>query len=175
MRFWRNCKKLVAAATVTLLAMTILSISSESPAAAATGGCYGASCNGLDPMGRCDGDAKTVAAMAVTDGMLELRWSPSCVANWGRYSPYKRTVTSFAVMNPPIGIWARVTTWNPGAPSYGTAHNASLNIYESSWSYMTDGRPKACTGVEIVYHIQSQPDSGAFDTDSMGWTWGPCY
>lgn len=159
-------KKVVAALLAAMVTTTTLSVVTASPAAAATGGCYGASCNGLDPTGRCDGDARTVADLPVTDGMLQLRWSPSCAANWGRYTPYSRTVTSFATMG--IGIWARVTVWNPGAPSYGTAHNAALNIYESSWSLMTDGRPTACTGVEVV-HTGSNGDY-----TSTGWTWGPC-
>lgn len=47
------------------------------PASATTGGCSGAGCNGQDPSGKCD-DGVTVAAMAVKDGMLELRYSSSC-------------------------------------------------------------------------------------------------
>jgi hypothetical protein len=164
MRIWRR-----AASAVVVLALAAgLAVSGpSSPANAATGGCYGASCNGLDPMGRCDSDAITVRAMDVTDGMLELRYSRSCAANWGRYTPYWRTVFGYGLMG--IGIWARVTVWNPGVSSYGSAHNADPNPFASSWSYMTDGRPTACTGVEVMH------THGSGDNESMGWTWGPCY
>lgn len=156
-----------ATALLTVLMMSgLVTIVSSAPANAAA--CYGASCNGLDPEGRCSSDARTVAAMAVTDGILELRWSQSCVANWGRYTPYWRTVTGYVAMSPPIGIWVRVTVWNPGRASYGTAYNANLNAYASSWSYMTDGRVTACTGVEVVHMF------GSGDNESQGWAWGPC-
>lgn len=139
-----------------------------SPAQAAA--CYGASCNGLNPEGRCSHDAKTVGAMHVGDGMLELRWSPSCVANWGRFTTYWRTETG---MSPKRGIWARVTVWNPGGPSQGTAHHA-VWLPESTYSNMTDGRPQACTGVEIYHYDRSE--SGAMGSlESTGWWWGPCY
>lgn len=133
--------------------------------------CYGASCNGLDPEDRCGHDAKTVGSMAVPDGILELWWSPSCVANWGRYTPYWRTVTAYRAMNLPhgIGIWARVTVWNPGKQSYSSAHDSDINPFASSWSQMTDGRPKACTGVEVVHTYSNG------DLQTQGWTWGPGY
>ena len=158
--------------TLSILAIFLFALGTTciapTPAYAAPA-CYGASCTGLDPEGRCSHDAQTVRAIHVTDGMLNLRWSPSCAANWGRYTPYSRTVTTYSLMNPPIGIWARVTVWNPGEASQGSAHNASLNIYESSWSLMADGTKKACTGVEILYTF------GNGDNESQGWTWGPCY
>lgn len=149
------------------LALAVSSlVVTPSPASAATGGCYGAGCNNLNPAGRCDGDAFTVAAMGVTDGMLELRYSPSCVANWGRYTPYTRTASYYASQGK--GIWARVTSWNPGGPSYGTAHHAN-SVYGSSWSKMTDGRYTACTGVEVFITGSNG------DAQSQGWDWGPCY
>ena len=163
MRFgrWLTAVLLVLGFAVTGVAIT--------PAPALAAACYGSGCDGLDPEGRCSGDAQTVASMAVTDGMLELRWSPSCVANWGRYTPYWRTVAGYALANPPIGIWARVTVWNPGMPSYGSAHDADINPFASSWSQMTDGRLRACTGVEVVHTF------GNGDYESQGWVWGPCY
>ncbi|HKX73354.1 MAG TPA: DUF2690 domain-containing protein [Candidatus Saccharimonadales bacterium] len=169
MRLQRS--KLVAAFLAALLAtMGLVSVATPSPAsAAATSGCYGPSCTGQNPEGKCSGDAKTVRAMHVTDGMLELRWSPSCVANWGRYSPYERTTCSYAAMKPPMGILARVTSWNPGGPSQDAANYGSSCPMESSWSAMVDGRYVACTGVEIIYYTDNA------DRRSIGWTWGPCY
>jgi hypothetical protein len=169
MRFGR-----LLAVVLLVLGLTAAFAVVQAPVQAAA--CYGASCNGANPEGRCSHDAKTVGAMHVKDGMLELRWSPSCVANWGRYTPYVRNVTGYALANPPIGIWARVTVWNPGKASYGTAHNADLNIYASTWSHMTDGRPKACTGVEVFHLHTAESGSGApADMESQGWFWGLCY
>jgi hypothetical protein len=132
--------------------------------AASSAACYGASCNGLDPTGRCN-DGVTVAAMAVPDGMLELRWSKSCAANWGRYTPYTRDVTGYAWQQK--SIYARVTAWNPGGTSYGLAHSP-LDLYGSAWSQMVDGTKTVCTGVEVSIVADHA------DTDSLGWTWGPC-
>lgn len=145
----------------------IVGVSSPAQAAA----CYGASCNGHNPEGLCSHDAKTVGAMHVGDGMLELRWSPSCVANWGRFTAYERTELSYHRAG--RGIWARVTVWNPGGQSYGTAYNAKW-LGQSTYSHMTDGRPRACTGVEIYHYDRS--DSGSVGPlESTGWWWGPCY
>lgn len=162
-----------------LLFALVFAVSTTAVAAApsaradTTGGCYGASCNDRNPQGLCGGDAKTVGAMDVGDGMLELRWSPSCAANWGRFTAYSRTEATY--LSSHVIIHARVTVWNPGAQSYQTAHHA-LNIGESTWSNMTDGRPQACTGVEITHVYQADSGSGAVDDyQSQGWTWGPCY
>lgn len=149
-----------------------------SPAQAAA--CYGAGCTGRNPQGTCNGsDAKTVGAMNVrlngtNEGMLELRWSPSCIANWGRFTPYWRWEDGLAASG--IAIWARVTVWNPGAPSQGTAYHARYFAGESTYSYMTDGRPQACTGVEIFHvHNAGNPSGAPGDPESQGWFWGPCY
>ncbi len=136
-------------------------------AQAATGGCYGASCNGRDPSGLCD-DGVTVATTTVAEGLLELRYSPSCGANWGRYTPWQPNAYGYFLQGK--GIYARVTVWNPGSPSYGTAHHdMTWNNFGSSWSQMADGTKMACTGVEVVI----TGDKG--DYDSQGWDEGPCY
>ncbi len=130
-------------------------------------GCYGAGCNGKDPSGLC-ADGITVASQAVTDGLLELRYSPSCSANWGRYTPWRRDAISYFMQGK--GIFARVTAWNPDSHSYGTAHHdTTWNNFGSSWSQMVDGTKAACVGVEVVI----TGDNG--DYESQGWNWGPCY
>lgn len=154
-----------------------------SPAQAATHGCYGASCTGLDPVGRCDGDAYTVLSIAIISGplymgQLDLRYSPGCAANWGRFTTASgaRDVTLWLAKQPfPIG--GRVTAWNPGGPSQqpvqsnyyfcGSAPFGSC----SYWSRMVDGRGKACTGVEP--YADSYGDNVS-DIESQGWFWGPC-
>lgn len=148
-----------------VLGVMVGALTTTVPARATTGGCYGASCNGQDPSGRCD-DGITVAAMGVTYGMLELRYSPSCKSNWGRYTPYGKDAAGWFAQR--TGIWVRVTTWNPGGPSYQTAHHSLALVAGSSWSQMTDGRPTACTGVEVYL---SKPNG---NIESQGWNWGPC-
>lgn len=172
---------LVSSALLACLAVT----ATPTAASAATGGCYGAGCNGLDPAGRCDGDAITVASKDITSGVLELRYSRSCAANWGRYLSYRKV---FEI----VSSRPRVTAWNPGGPSYGQAHRDAKMFNESSnWSYMVDGTQTACTGVGIEssgekWHggaseprIDAQPE--AVDDDPPTgwqdevWNWGPCY
>lgn len=145
-------------------------------------GCYGQSCNGKNPEGVC-GDGRSVASKDINGmGLLELRYSRSCKANWGRFTPYTSALPWVANTS----LWARVTAWNPGGTSYQTAHHSMGE--GSSWSFMTDGGPKACTGVEL-YALSSSGLRGGVDEDgepksdwepydkpdSMGWYSGPCY
>ncbi|MFL6163101.1 MAG: DUF2690 domain-containing protein [Jatrophihabitantaceae bacterium] len=71
--------------------------SSHSPASAGTfsshskvtplSTCYGSSCTGLWPDGTsCAGDAQTVRSTTLSGRLIELRYSPSCRAAWGRIS-----------------------------------------------------------------------------------------
>lgn len=159
-------RRTIGLATVALALSGVTVAASPSVAVAATGGCNGSSCNGLDPSGRCDGDAFTAASMAVTDGQLDLRYSPSCRANWGRYTPYLRDAGFLASQGQ--SIYARVTAWNPGGTSYSTAHH-DFGLSGSSWSQMVDGRWAACTGVEVIQIGHNG------DYESQGWSWGPCY
>ena len=103
--------------------------------------------------------------MGVKYGILELRYSPSCQSNWGRYTPYNRDAWYWAKQG--VGIWARVTVWNPGGPSYDTAYHAT-DVTGSSWSKMVDGTKEACTGVEVYFSKKNG------DVESQGWNWGPC-
>jgi hypothetical protein len=59
------------------------------PAAHASVGCYGDYCSGMDPKATgCAADAQTVAWVDLSDGRLDLRWSPTCKTNWARYEQY---------------------------------------------------------------------------------------
>ncbi|WP_406085941.1 DUF2690 domain-containing protein [Kitasatospora purpeofusca] len=50
-------------------------------------GCSGLSCFGLDPANTgCSADGYTVESVGSTKGTIELRYSPSCKANWARIS-----------------------------------------------------------------------------------------
>lgn len=154
-----------------------------SPAsAAATGKCLGASCTGLDPTNRCDGDAYTVHSMAINDaalylGQLDLRYSPSCKANWGRFSTASgaRYIALWSQRQPyPYG--GRVTVWNPGGVSQQPVqanYTCSAAPFSTCtfWSKMVDGRGLACTGVEPWTRVDDPYSPGP---ESKGWFWGPC-
>lgn len=168
-------KKLLRRAIgVTLAAGTVTALPVVAPVqeAEADSGCYGASCNNLNPAGRCDSDAMTVGVFDVPHGRLELRYSPSCAANWGRYTPYKRDVLSLGKGK--VQIWPRVTVWNPGEPSYNVAQT-QLDPFKSWWTNMTDGTKVACTGVEVSIIVSGDTAYNSSDDYSFGWTWGPCY
>lgn len=155
--------------------MVVLIFSTEifldSPTAAAAS-CSGASCAGKDPekAGCLDG-ARTIGAMDVQGrGMLELRYSPVCKANWGRFSSYWRA-DAFGAISEGTS-YARVTAWNPGGPSQGLA-SWRQGLGASWWSRMVDGNKKACTGVEL-FASSPTPGGTSRTNDSLGWTWGPC-
>lgn len=112
-----------------------LSAAGASPVAAAA--CWGPSCNGLNPQGRCDGDARTISGRTAWSGQyIELRYSPSCGAAWVRWAPRGTS-----------GPYAVPSVWNPGGRSYGvTAWNGYFH-----WTAMVDGR----VGIEDCYGAQN--------------------
>ncbi|NNN36876.1 DUF2690 domain-containing protein [Streptomyces sp. S3(2020)] len=55
------------------------------PAHAASA-CSGSACDGKDPSVYCQGDARTEESVRLGQALLELRYSPSCRAAWGRIS-----------------------------------------------------------------------------------------
>lgn len=144
-----------------------------SPANANTYGCFSWGCNGLNPSGLCD-DGITVASKSLKDGLIELRYSRSCKSNWGRFTPWRKTAWAYASSRPSIQIFARVTAWNPGRTSFQTAHAyAGVDNFGSSWSQMTDGKPTACTGVEL--YTYSEGWHGNSESSMVRVEWGPCY
>lgn len=180
---------------VAVLVILLSLLGTPTSAVAQTNKCYGAGCNGLNPTGRCDDDAMTVASMAVPSlgggfaGQLDLRYSPSCKANWGRFTPYQRNFLG-AIVGTPISIYGRVTVWNLGKISQQPIHDYSVaRTIGSNWTYMVDGTTTACTGVEIMQWQKNPYNNGSPDDlsegktnevpsggsfDSEGWTWGPC-
>jgi hypothetical protein len=98
--------------------------------AAPSAGCYGASCQGLDPAEQgCDG-AYTVGSVSTPQGYIELRYSAVCNANW-----------------------ARISFSSPGTWFYAqdciTGYNVQFSIpsgYASGWSDMVNGTDLARAG-----------------------------
>ncbi|WP_203913051.1 DUF2690 domain-containing protein [Rhizocola hellebori] len=68
-----------------LITTTVLGSAAFTAGPANAGGCYGSSCNGRNPQGLCSADARTAKSVTTPYGVLvELRYSPSCRAAWGR-------------------------------------------------------------------------------------------
>lgn len=164
-----------AAALIATIAMIIgLLAVAPLPANAANGRCMADSCNGKDPVGKCE-DGITVASKAVQDGMLELWYSASCKSNWGRYTPYWNNAYSNVLSN--RNAMPIVSVWNPGKTSYGSANmNTNPLQFDTSWSKMTDGTKEACTGVRILYSgSNSKNKQNPAGWEDSIWQWGPCY
>lgn len=178
-------RKLVNAIIATWLT-AILSLMGTNAASSETARktCYGASCIGLNPYDFCGQDAITVAYSnaeapgAGYAGLLELRYSPSCAANWGRFTITDGTffgdILDAAGVGSPTPLYGRLTVWNPGEPSQ--PHIAeSLDSKEGSiWTYMVDGTKKACVGVEPFYLDAKFGIWASKKYHSGGWIWGPC-
>ncbi|MFD7454292.1 DUF2690 domain-containing protein [Kitasatospora sp. NPDC059827] len=110
------------------------------PASAATS-CYASSCNGLDPASTtCANDAITVS----TNTTLELRYSPSCRAAWGRIKQYTIPGETVKVTNS-IGqsystttATGHVTIWSPMVNDKdlkSTARDETSNGWQETDSY----------------------------------------
>jgi len=155
-------------AMLVAMAMAFAIFAVGAPAQAEEPSCYGTSCNGINPEGTsCAEDAYSVLAMDVQgDGMLELRYSPSCKANWGRFSLYTRADFFGMVSNTGI-THADLYVWNLDQPLYGVAERSSW------WTTMVDGTIIACTGVEL---IAQDPSPGGYYTtpDPQGWVGNLC-
>jgi uncharacterized protein DUF2690 len=107
-----------------------------SPVRAAASTCYGATCNQVDPNGTsCTSDAYTVQSVWHNDYRVDLRYSPSCNANWGR-------------------IVFTTQTWHAiSIDSLCPCNNNSSRSGEFSpiWTEMVDGSYKASAcGIDLV-------------------------
>ncbi|MER7900720.1 DUF2690 domain-containing protein [Streptomyces sp. NPDC096046] len=77
-------RTLLTRSAVTMLFVSAATIGTTSPASAAT--CSGSACDGKNPSTYCQSDARTVQSVKLGQALLELRYSPSCRAAWGRIS-----------------------------------------------------------------------------------------
>lgn len=160
--------RMKVSAVLVAVAMAFAIIIAGGVPAQAAESCYGAGCNGIDPEGTsCTEDAYSVLAMDVQgDGMLELRYSPSCKANWGRFSVYTRADLFGAVSGTAISH-ADLYVWNLDQPLYGVAEGSTW------WTTMVDGTIIACTGVELI--AQDTSPGGYYSTnDPQGWVGNLC-
>ncbi|MFI1801152.1 DUF2690 domain-containing protein [Streptomyces sp. NPDC020379] len=114
----------IAVACLSLAATVTVS---APPATAKPGAvCDGVSCNGKDPgQTGCGNDARTVATKQDQNVTLELRYSPSCHANWARIHPGK------------LG-W-NFTVYNDNGDKQSFRALGS----DSAWTDMVNGYPKS--------------------------------
>ncbi|MFJ8569080.1 DUF2690 domain-containing protein [Streptomyces sp. NPDC093514] len=127
-----------------LLATGLLAAPPASAVAAAPS-CVGAACNGKNPANTtCQNDARTVAESSDPMGAMELRYSPSCRAAWGRFK-----------INAPSG--ARIEIKNSQGKKYttngrGTFYSVMINDKDVKawacgiWPSEFGGTNTACTG-----------------------------
>lgn len=79
--------KRLASVLLTSVLVGVLTIIAMPRANAVT--CYGDYCSGKDPQtSGCSAGAYTVASKAFQNGILEIRWSPTCKTNWARVTVY---------------------------------------------------------------------------------------
>ncbi|MEU2718762.1 DUF2690 domain-containing protein [Streptomyces sp. NPDC007205] len=123
------------------------------PATSGSGGqiaCNGPSCSGLDPartVSSLDGylcltgaytpwDPSGIARFATSQGIVELRYSPHCHANWARITKAR----------PGAGVW--VQNWNN----------------EMQQQYVPQGRSSTYTAMVNGYTTSRAGDSDGFTT-----------
>ncbi|MFH9983394.1 DUF2690 domain-containing protein [Streptomyces sp. NPDC017179] len=104
--------------------------------AAPTAGCSGSRCKGLEPTAQgCASDAYTVTSVSTSQGLVELRYSPSCRANWARIS------------NAAPGTWFWVQQCNDG---YSEQYYVPSG-YTSAYTYMVDGTVLTRAGNAVAH------------------------
>lgn len=95
-------------------------------------GCDGAGCNGKDPIAMgCASDAYTPSGAYINtpEGHTELRYSPSCHANWAR------------ITNSSPGSWFYVQNYNGDSQQYYVPSG-----YNNAYTDMVNGYPLARAG-----------------------------
>ncbi|MFD0367243.1 DUF2690 domain-containing protein [Streptomyces sp. NPDC059071] len=119
-----------------------LDAAAASPAGAPAASCVGAECTDKDPVAMgCDAGARTVASESLPGGgLIELRWSAACRANWARVSGVARG-TWFGVENDlyqSIGDYAGTSRYSytdmvNGTVSAHAGAEANGRVYWTRW------------------------------------------
>jgi hypothetical protein len=120
-------------ATRVILALTMAGAAMFLAPAAHASSCDGGGCSGQDPIAAgCAADAYTPSGATVStpQGFVELRYSPSCHANWARIS------------NSSPGTWFFVQDCNSGEIQDFHVPSGS----NSGYTNMVDGYPPAMAG-----------------------------
>ncbi len=128
----------VAVTAAALFAGGLLGAPAASASAAAS--CLGSTCNGLNPANTtCQNDARTVQ----NSGEVELRYSPSCRAAWGRF-PNAPKSSKLEIRN---SQGKKYTTNGPSGG--GTFFSVMINDKDvTAWAcgYWDSNTQSQCTG-----------------------------
>lgn len=115
------------------------------PAQANAPSCRGSECVGRNPaQTSCANDAVSIASQVVSDGTIHLRWSPSCMAGWVRYTSSWRVEWFNAPDEHAISHVRTQATPNYPGPSQGPGGVAHAWNGSSWWSNMVDARYGFC-------------------------------
>jgi len=147
---FRKYLRRAVAVLATSMAVTVGGIAVATPAHASVG-CWGDWCSGRDPQATgCAADAYTVAWVDVTGARLELRWSPTCKTNWGRYQQYPR---GWFMGNVPLELRAVQNTGYTQRLSYGVNGTPT----GTTWTPMIYS-PVRLVRAEVVYQCTGAGD-----------------
>ena len=126
-------RQLAAVAVAGLVSVGLLGAGVQSASAAP---CYGSTCTGQSPT-LCSSDATSLIVRDFTAEnsahfRVEVRYSRTCNAAWGRLTVWSGTNVGFAL-----------SAWNPGSASQG------LDGPGATWTRMIDGTPQDCAGTQF--------------------------
>lgn len=167
-------------ATLGLLAALTV-VPSTAAEASSSPSCYGQTCDGKDPAAtNCTEDNHTIYSKeAIVDGVsygvVELRYSPSCYANWVRFAPWGGlrgllgTVTGGEVSGKPW-IW-RLGVPNSLRGGINESSPAGLSA-PTTWTSMVTAEGTTCWSVQIYYTESST--SGEGGRNVLGTYDAPC-
>lgn len=153
--------------------------------AAPTSSCYGSSCTDLDPSKTtCQNDAVTIwstyakppgeATPGNGYGVLDMRYSSSCHANWVRFTAWGGIGgildNLFALT---AGVDARPWIWRDGVANYprGTAGRSpitALTAGTSTWTAMITADGRTCMSADIYDYGDKSKMGGGFETSDLG-------
>ena len=156
--------------------------------------CYGDSCKGLNPSGtRCEADAYTIYSEEVVInsdwssiegagpwGIAEMRYSPTCRANWVRYTPYTNIDDVIRFI---IDAGAQKANDGDGFGTYyGVPYIWRLGVKDTlqgpidssdpfslqvtNWTAMVSAEGATCWSVEI--HWRENHHAGGGERDHLG-------
>jgi hypothetical protein len=119
-------------------APTVADPTGSTAPAAVSGTCDGAACNGQDPQSTgCAADAITADSVVEKGVTLELRYSPSCHANWARIVPgqfgWHFTVTNANGDQQSARAWGGATAYTNMVNGYPAAQACFDNGVCTRW------------------------------------------
>lgn len=169
----------VAVAVVALLAPA--AANADSPT------CHGDSCTDLDPaQTNCVDDATTIWSTNATTpmqrddgnttglGVLEMRYSAACHANWVRFTNWAgvdETVAMFLSQSQNGGspwIWRQDSDSAPRGSADNSGRTLSLSSEVSNWTSMISADGTTCMSVDLYNYYDPTEMGGGLEVDPLG-------